>query len=60
MYNVLLVDDDVIQTDLARRSATESCPEIMLTVVGGDAVLDWFNAGVEKKQPMPHIILLDL
>ncbi|MEO8342820.1 MAG: response regulator [Gallionella sp.] len=59
-YNVLLVDDDVVQIDLARRSAAESCPEIMLTVVGGDAVLDWFNASVEKKQLMPHLILLDL
>jgi two-component system response regulator len=59
-YNVLLVDDDVVQIDLARRGAAESCPEIMLTVVGGDAVLDWCNASIEKKEPMPHLILLDL
>src|SRR5450759_2767218 len=60
-YNVLLVDDDLVQIDLARRAAAESCPEINLTAVGGgEAVLDWFSASVEKKEQMPHIILLDL
>lgn len=60
-YNVLLVDDDLVQIDLARRAAAESCPEINLTAVGGgDAVLDWFSASFEKKEQMPHIILLDL
>ena len=60
-YNVLLVDDDLVQIDLARRAAAESCPEISLTAVGGgEAVLDWFSASVEKKEQMPHIILLDL
>jgi CheY-like chemotaxis protein len=60
-YNVLLVDDDVVQIDLARRGAAESCPEIILTTVGsGDAVLDWVSASIEKKEPMPHLILLDL
>ena len=60
-YNVLLVDDDLVQIDLARRAAAKSCPEINLTAVGGgEAVLDWLNASVEKKEQMPHIILLDL
>lgn len=60
-YNVLLVDDDLVQIDLARRAAAESCPEINITSVGGgEAVLDWFSASVEKKEQMPHIILLDL
>jgi two-component system, response regulator len=60
-YNVLLVDDDLVQIDLARRVAVESCPEIELTAVaGGDAVLDWFSSSVRKKEQMPHIILLDL
>lgn len=60
-YNVLLVDDDLVQIDLARRAAAESCPEINLTAVGGgEAVLDWFSASVEKREQMPHIILLDL
>jgi two-component system, response regulator len=60
-YNVLLVDDDLVQIDLARRAAAESCPEINITSVGGgEAVLDWFSASVEKKKQMPHIILLDL
>ena len=60
-YNVLLVDDDLVQIGLARRAAAEFCPEINLTVVGGgEAVLDWFSTSVEKKEPLPHIILLDL
>jgi two-component system, response regulator len=60
-YNVLLVDDDLVQIGLARRAAAESCPEINLTAVGGgEAVLDWFSASIEKKEPLPHIILLDL
>ncbi len=60
-YNVLLVDDDLVQVDLARRAAAECCPEINLTAVGGgDDVLDWFSASVEKKNQLPHIILLDL
>ncbi len=60
-YNVLLVDDDVAQIDLARRAAAESCPEINLIAVGGgDAALDWFSAAHEKREHLPHIILLDL
>jgi len=60
-YNVLLVDNDLVQIDLARRAAAESCPEINLIAVGGgEAVLDWFSASVEKNEQMPHIILLDL
>ncbi|HEU0283370.1 MAG TPA: response regulator [Gallionella sp.] len=60
-YNVLLVEDDFPATDLARHAAAESCPEINLTVVsGGDAVLDWLNDSVAKKEQMPHIILIDL
>jgi two-component system response regulator len=60
-YKVLLIDDDVSQIDLANRAATVSRPEIdLIAVGGGDAVLDWFRASAEKKQHMPHIILLDL
>ena len=60
-YSVLLVEDDLLTTDLARRAAAESCPEIDLTVVGsGDAVLDWLSDSVAKKEHMPHIILMDL
>jgi CheY-like chemotaxis protein len=60
-YNVLLVDDDIVQIDLARSAAAELFPEIELTgVPGGDAVLDWFSTCVRKKEQMPHIILLDL
>lgn len=58
---VLLVEDDLPSADLARRAAAEFCPEVDLTVVGGgDAVLDWLNDSIAKKEPMPHIILIDL
>lgn len=58
---MLLVEDDLLTTDLARCAAAESCPEINLTVVGGgDAVLDWLSDSVAKKEQMPHIILMDL
>ena len=60
-YDVLLVDDDWVQVDLARRAAAESYPGINLTTLaGGDAALDWFEAGIKKREQMPHIILLDL
>ena len=60
-YSVLLVDDDLIQVDLARRAAIEFCPEIdLITVGGGEAVLDWFSASDKKREQVPHIILVDL
>ena len=60
-YKVLLIDDDLSQIDLARHATAESCPEIdLIAMGGGDAVLDWFSASIEKKEHMPHIILLDL
>lgn len=60
-YNVLLVDDDLFQVELAQRAAAECCPEIHLTAVGGgDAALEWFNACIEQKGHVPHILLLDL
>jgi two-component system, response regulator len=60
-YNLLLVDDDPVQIDVACRAAAEACPEIDLTAVaGGDDVLDWFSTTVRENKPMPHIILQDL
>lgn len=60
-YNVLLVDDDLVQIDLARRATAEFCPEIELTAVaGGDAVLDRLIASAFKNEQLPDIILLDL
>ncbi|HYR06017.1 MAG TPA: response regulator [Gallionella sp.] len=60
-YSVLLVEDDSLTIDLARRAVVESCPEIDLIVVGGgDAVLDWLNDSIAEKEQMPHIILMDL
>lgn len=60
-YSVLLVEDDAGAVELAQLAAAECCPEIDLVVVSaGDAVLDWLNDSVAKKERMPHIILMDL
>ena len=60
-FSVLLVDDDLVQIDLARHVVSEICPEIELaTVAGGDAVLHWFSANILNNKPLPHIILMDL
>ena len=59
--NVLLVNDDLFQVDMARRAAVESRSGICLSVAkGSDAVLNWFDAGVAKKEQIPDLILLDL
>jgi len=59
--NVLLVNDDLLEVDMARRAAVESRSKICLSVAkGGDAVLNWMGAGVVKKEQIPHVILLDL
>jgi two-component system, response regulator len=59
--NVLLVNDDLFEIDMARRAAVESRSKICLSVAkGGDAVLNWFGAGVVNKEQIPHLILLDL
>ncbi len=59
-YMVLLVDDDLVQIDLARHAAAEFCPDIELTAVaGGDAVLDWIG-NRSRNDVMPHIIMMDL
>lgn len=60
-YNVMLVNDDLFEIDLARRAVVESRSLINLTVAkGGDSVLNWFNAGIAKKEQIPHLILMDL
>ncbi len=60
-HNVLLIEDDPVEVDLARRASVESCPELVLTVLESvDAVLDWLSGSVAKKENMPHLILLDM
>lgn len=60
-YNVLLVEEDLPIITMAQQAAAEFRPEISLTVVGGgDAVLDWLNESVAKKEQMPHVILMDM
>ncbi len=59
--NVLLVNDDLFEVDMARRAVIESGSGICLSVAkGGDAVLNWFDAGVAKKEQLPDLILMDL
>jgi DNA-binding response OmpR family regulator len=59
--SVLLIDVELDQVELARLAATAACPEVDLAAVdGGDAVLDWFEVGLNHPQQMPQIILLDL
>ncbi|MGB9094722.1 MAG: response regulator [Gallionella sp.] len=59
--SVLLVDVELAQIDFARLAAAAACPEVELAAVdGGDAALDWFEAGLNNLQQMPQIILLDL
>jgi len=60
-YSVLLVEDDLLTTDLAHRAVVEFCHEINLTVVeGGDAVLGLLSDIIAKNEQMPHIILMDM
>jgi two-component system response regulator len=60
-YNVLLVNDDLFEIDLARRAAVESRSRISLTVAkGGDAILNWFGSSAAKVEQIPHLILMDL
>ena len=59
--NALLIEDDLLTADMARRAVAESCPGLNLTVVGcGDATLEWLDDSTAKNQPPPHIILLDM
>lgn len=58
-HNLLLIEDDAPEVELARRAAAESCPELELMVLESvDAVLDWLSGA--KKENIPHIIMLDL
>jgi two-component system, response regulator len=60
-YYILLIDDDLVQIEMARRAVVESCLDIELAAVaGGDAVLDWFRSCVRNNEQLPDIIMLDL
>jgi len=60
-YYILLVDDDLVQIEMARRAVAESRLDIELAAVaGGDAVLDWFRSCVRNNEQLPDIIMLDL
>ena len=60
-YSVMLVEDDLLSTELAHRAAAESCHHIDLIVVEGcDAMLDWLSCGIANHERMPQIIVLDL
>lgn len=58
-YKVLLIEDDAIEVELARRAVAEFGSEIELMVLeNADVFLDWLL--VAQKESLPHIILLDL
>ncbi|OGS98652.1 MAG: hypothetical protein A3K04_04540 [Gallionellales bacterium RBG_16_56_9] len=58
---VLMVEDDPLETELARCAAVEFCHEFALVMLqDADAVLDWLNDGVANSQQMPRVILIDL
>ena len=58
---ILLVEDDQIEIDLARR-ACELCNPTLQLVVAHDstAALEWLSKTAEANDPMPKLILLDL
>lgn len=60
-YIILMIDDDLVQIEMARRAVVESCLDIELAAVaGGDAVLDWFRSCVRNNEQLPDLIMLDL
>ncbi len=60
-YSIMLVEDDLVAIDLARRAAAESCPEVdLIMVAGSEALLDWLSGGIAKNIQLPHIIVMDL
>ena len=58
---ILLVEDDPIEIDLARR-ACELCDPVLQLVVVQDSTeaLEWLSDSAEAKDQFPKLILLDL
>lgn len=58
---ILLVEDDQVEIELARR-ACEACePPLQLVVVGdSDQALEWLSRVSDTSDPLPRLILLDL
>ena len=59
-HKVLLIEDDALSVDMARRAAAEGAGLELSVLANVDALLDWLDGGVAKMKPLPHIILLDL
>jgi len=59
LYNVLLIEDDAAEIELARRAVAGFGPGIELMVLdNADVFLDWLLQA--QNESLPHIILLDL
>lgn len=58
---ILLVEDDPVEIDLARRACALCNPVLQLIVVGDSTeALEWLAKTAEAKDQFPKLILLDL
>lgn len=58
--SVLLVEDDPLEAELARCAAAGHGALDLTVMTDGDEALAWVAGQVEKKRPLPSIILMDL
>lgn len=58
---ILLVEDNPIEIDLARRACEEGELPLNLAVVGDSTeALEWLSCVTDAGEPLPRLILLDL
>jgi two-component system response regulator len=58
---ILLVEDDPVEIELARRVCEAYEPPLELVVVkDSDEALEWLSRGSDASDPLPRLILLDL
>lgn len=58
---ILLVEDDPVEIELARRACEASEPPLQLVAVGdSDQALEWLSRMSDAGDPLPRLILLDL
>lgn len=58
--SVLLVEDDPHEAELARCAAAGYGTLDLTVMTDGDEALAWVAGQIEKKRPLPSIILMDL
>jgi CheY-like chemotaxis protein len=58
---ILLVEDDQVEIDLARRACELCSPSLQLVVaLDSTEALEWLSKTSEANDPMPKLIMLDL